>query len=226
MSSSLNDYLYFAYLDVLGYKNFLEDDHKKNELFFKDKLTNAFHIFDDVNGSVFQCKVISDSIFLKCNDRNKFLEFLSLIKKIYISFIEQGLYLRGGVSYGKHFETDRITYSHVLAKAYELEQNVAYYPRVVIDTNIIEMFESSKSDLISSQLIIKTGSIFFLNIVDSDNWVHIFNCAKSIYNANIKNFDINESARIKHILFQSYLVEMMPINSESHEKYIKIERFW
>jgi hypothetical protein len=151
---------------------------------------------------------------------------LDLIKKIYIAFIKQGLFLRGGVSYGKHFENDRITYSHVLTKAHELAESVAEYPRVVIYENIVLMLENEKSDLEKSKLILKSGNIFFLNIIDSSNWLEVFDSAKGMYINNKQQINKDERARMKHIWFQNYLIEMKPTNCENKEKYIEIFSSW
>lgn len=38
MRNETETYTYFAYLDVLGYKNYLTDDLENSEMKFKDKL--------------------------------------------------------------------------------------------------------------------------------------------------------------------------------------------
>ena len=226
MSNVTETYAYFAYLDVLGYKNYLTDDLKNSEMKFKDKLLNAFHVFDDINNTVYQYKAVSDSIFLKCNNRESLIDFLHLLKKIHVAFIKEGLFLRGGLSYGKHFETDRVTYSHVLTKAHELAEKIAEYPRIVSDKNIILMSEKIRTDLVDSNLILKSGNIYFLNIIDSSNWMDIFESAKSIYISGVEQVNENERARMKQIWFQNYLIEMKPCDCEDKEKYIDFVSSW
>ncbi len=226
MSDDSETFTYFAFLDVLGYKNYLNSDLKKSEMRFKDKLLTAFHVFDDVNNTVYRYKAVSDSIFLTCTNFEKFIDFLELIKKIYIAFIKQGLFLRGGLSYGKHFENDRITYSHVLTKAHDLANSLAEYPRVVIDENIILMLESKKTDIVNSNLVLKSGNIYFLNIIDASNWEDIFESALSIYNNDKIQINEDERARMKQVWFQSYLFEMKPGSCENKEKYIEIFSSW
>jgi len=226
MSYDSETYTYFAFLDVLGYKNFLEIDLRNGEMKFKDKLLTAFHVFDDVNSTVYQYKAVSDSIFLKCTEKDKFIEFLELIKKVYIAFIKQGLFLRGGLAYGKHFENDRITYSHVLTRSHDLENSLAEYPRVVIDEYIIQMLESKKTDIVNSNLVLKSGKVYFLNMIDSSNWADIFESARSIYNNDKNQINDDERARMKHVWFQNYLIEMKPGGCENKEKYIEIFSSW
>lgn len=226
MSYDSDTFTYFAFLDVLGYKNFLDIDRENGEMKFKDKLLTAFHVFDDVNSSVYKYKAVSDSIFLTCTKIDEFIAFLELIKNIYIAFIKQGLFLRGGLSYGKHFENDRITYSHVLTRAHDLENSLAEFPRVVIDDNIIQMLEHEKKNIKSSNLVLKSGNVYFLNIIDSSNWPDIFESARSIYNNDKIQINGDERTRMKHVWFQSYLFETKPEGCENKEKYIEIFSSW
>ena len=226
MSNVPETYTYFAYLDVLGYKNYLISDLNNSEMKFKDKLLNAFHVFDGINNTVYQYKAVSDSIFLKCTNRESFIDFLYLLKEIYVAFIKEGLFLRGGLSYGKHFENDRITYSHVLTKAHELAEKIAEYPRIVIDNNIILMSEEIKKDILESNLVLKSGNTYFLNIIDSSNWMDIFESAKSIYFNSVEQVNENERTRMKQIWFQNYLIEMKPEDCEDKEKYIEFFSSW
>lgn len=91
----MSDYVYFAFLDVLGYKSYLNEDIQNNALNFKDKLQHAFQVFNDVNGAQYRHKSISDSIFLHCNSEDP-IEFFKLLKKIFVSFAENGVLIRGG----------------------------------------------------------------------------------------------------------------------------------
>lgn len=65
----MNDYLYFAFLDVIGYKSYLQNDISTNSLNFKDKLHDAFQVFSEINAAHFHHKSISDSILTRQIDR-------------------------------------------------------------------------------------------------------------------------------------------------------------
>lgn len=80
-------------------------------------LSNSCKVLNQINGAQYGCKSISDSIFLHCNAENP-IEFLRVLKNIYISFVENKTLIRGGVAYNKHFENPNITYSLALSEAY------------------------------------------------------------------------------------------------------------
>jgi hypothetical protein len=128
-----SEFVYTALIDVLSYRNRLNQDVQSGEESFKDDLVQSLSIFDSVNDAIFSVQAISDTIIITCNSHDRFVEFLTLLKKVFISFMERGLFIRGGVAYSKHFHSGRITYSHAIARAYELESKEAIYPRIILD---------------------------------------------------------------------------------------------
>ena len=131
-------YKLYAFLDVLGYKQFIEDDERKNTELFKEKLQSSFQYLQGFSKTDISYKSISDSLFIAYNDTNNVIYFLEILKNIFINFMENGSLIRGGTSFNKHFENDTITYSLALSEAYQLEQ-IATYPRILINPNIIEI---------------------------------------------------------------------------------------
>src|SRR5690606_29605259 len=149
----------------------------------------------------------SDTIIITCNSHDRFIEFLNLLRKVFISFMNRGLFIRGGVAYSKHFQSGRITYSHAVARAYELESKEAIYPRVVIDRNILDMYTTGKNlpKIFNEGLLVKQNDIVFLNIVDANNWQNVYEMAADIYSKNRSELKGNEVAFQKHSWFEQYL---------------------
>lgn len=115
----MQDYVYFAYLDILGYKESLSRDKNQSSLGFKDKLIEASNVFNSINSAHYHHREISDSIFIHSSSSD-LVDFLSTIKEIYNHYLKSNLLLRGGISYGRHFESNSITYSLALTDAYLL----------------------------------------------------------------------------------------------------------
>ena len=199
----MTDHAYVAYLDILGYRELLDIDVREGSNIFRDRMIRAFRCFDSVNQSKYQYKAISDSIFICCTERELAQEVLETLRTVFIAFLHEGLLIRGGLSFGQHFQNQTITYSPVLTKAYALESQVAQFPRIMIDTNIIEMFGSLKD----SGLVLKSGENWFLDVVTSDNFKTTWDAANNTHRDNIESIKRNESVRIKHRWFQDYLSE-------------------
>jgi hypothetical protein len=170
-------------------------------------MITAFRVFEGINQTTYVYKAISDSIFIACQNRESAEDFLILLRKVFIAFINEGLLIRGGVSYGEHFQNQTITYSPVLTKAYNLESTIADFPRIMIDSNIIDMFPTLKDNFIT----LRTGSYWYLNIATEENYQDLWNAAEVTFNASKQEIEVSEKVRIKHKWFQDYLIEVAEI---------------
>jgi hypothetical protein len=200
----MTDYAYVAFLDILGYRELLEADVRDGTQTFKERMIKAFRAFEKVNHSRYQYSAISDSIFISCSDRSAANEFLCVVRDVYVSFLVEGLLIRGGVSFGQHFATQFITYSPVLTKAYSLESEIAEFPRVMVDPNMYEMFPELEGD----GLILRTGVHWFLNVVTSETFADVFDAAERAYNLNRSVIHKSERVRMKHRWLQDFLIEV------------------
>ncbi|MEN6626997.1 MAG: hypothetical protein ABFD69_12300 [Candidatus Sumerlaeia bacterium] len=198
------DHAYMAFLDILGYKEALDADIKNGTQDFKERMVRAFRVFDQINQSRYAYQAISDSMFISCPERDAVREFLLILRNVFVSFLEEGLLIRGGVSFGQHFKNQNITYSPVLTKAYQLESQVAEFPRIMIDSNILEMFPSLLSDL----LVLKSGNQWFLNIVTTESFERVWTAAKAAHDANLSVIQKSERVRIKYHWLQDLLLEI------------------
>lgn len=215
----MTDHAYVAYLDILGYKDLLAADVQAGAQTFKDRMTRAFRTFETVNHSRYQYKAISDSIFITCSDRAAAKEFLCVVREVYVSFLIEGLLIRGGVSFGQHFETQSITYSPVLTKAYLLESELAEFPRIMVDSNVYDMFPALKDD----GLILRTGNYWFLNVVTKESYSNVWDAAKRAYISSKLVIQTNERVRIKHRWLQDFLIEVAhKLGVDSSEHYLGI----
>lgn len=214
-------YVYAAILDVLGYRQRLEEDRNKASLDFKDELHRALQSLNTFNEATYSYQAISDTIILTCSDRDNFIEFLQVLKEIMIAFLKENLFIRGGVAYSQHFKSGQITYSHAIAKAHEIESNMALYPRIVVDHNIIEMFKSSNdiSDLINSNLVCILNSAYFINILDEYNWREVYLCARKLYEHDKEFLLKHEVEFSKHDWFENYIFTS-PYADQSFNRYI------
>jgi len=203
------DYAYMAYLDILGYKEFLHSDITQGTEIFKNKMISAFRVFDGVNQTKFAHKAISDSIFITCSDRDAVFDLLHLLRKVFHAFLSEGLLIRGGLSFGQHFQNQNITYSPVLTKAYLLESNIAIFPRIMIDDNIIAMFPG----LHSQSFALRSGNQWYLNIATADSVLSLWEAAGAAYLGCLSQIKTNEQARIKHRWLQDYLTEIAEVYS-------------
>lgn len=136
------------------------NDPKSTEItknYYKERNISQEQI--DTLSSELVFKSFSDNIIISMpfyeGERN-FLARLNLIVTFSNIFqyamTSQGVYTRGGISYGSFYFDENIIFSKALINAYELEKNVAKYPRIVIDQEIIKLLAQTKNHDIVNQL--------------------------------------------------------------------------
>ncbi len=220
-------YVYAALLDVLGYRDRLDRDRINGTLDFKNVLENSLRCLSTVNDAEFAHQAISDTIILTCTDREKLIDFLKVLRDVQLAFLENGLFLRGGLTFQQHFRSGSITYSPAYAGAHEIETKIAIYPRIVVDHNIIEMYESSERQgpLSASGLLCHCNGVCFLNILTQHNWQNVYAQSRRLYEADSARMKRNEGVFSKHFWFQEYLFSSV-YAADSAQRYIPSIRVW
>lgn len=207
MIQMISNYSYVALLDVLGYIEGLKRDKYIGKQEFGNMLYNAVcEVSNSINDEIYKFDFISDTIIAACNDKESFIDFIKLLKVVMTSFLKEGIFLKGAVSFGVHQVKDNFTYSHALSRAAELERH-GTFPRIVIDSNIIEMIKESQeiSKFIDCEIICVENGIFFINIIDSANWELIYKYGREIYLRNEDKILGNETQYVKHLWFENYI---------------------
>jgi hypothetical protein len=206
-------YTFVSLLDVLGYKNKINEDRLNAKEDFKLKLEASLSVLGGINETEISYQAISDTIIVTAHRSTPFAEFLTTLGRVHRSFLENGLFIRGGISFAQHFKSGPLTYSHALPVAYEIEQKQAIYPRIVIDSNVIAMISSggkleAESKTISdNKLICQENGVYFLNIV-GDSAERCYALAKGIYEAEMVFLDGNEHELAKHRWLQNFILTM------------------
>jgi len=219
-------YSYFAFLDVMGYRYYLKKDKQNGTEIFKEKLITSYRVFEQIELGTLHHKSISDSIFMSCP--TNVVEFLKATKDVYLRFLQNGLLIRGGIAYNKHFENPHITYSHALTDAYELESSKSIFPRILIHKSVIEKLKNESqgeaqsqelTELIRQRLIIRCGEHYQLHVLDSSNWHRTHTAVKKIYLEN--QSDISEDPKLieYYTWLQNYIFHFKPTSSKQ-TKYI------
>lgn len=173
---TFDNYL-IAYIDILGYRNLISI-FKSEEMFFSLIDKTLKHIFNDQNDfmlAVDYC-IFSDNLIFgikeelwkKINPSLKisYLEqFLTLLCIIQYSFFSSSLLLRGGITIGKLYFDKNVQYvfGSGLIKAYDLENNHANYPRIIIDNECKSIIYDNVSEISRLSLFCFDDEFFSLN---------------------------------------------------------------
>ena len=132
-----------AYLDVLGAKKFMAENSDK---FLNDLNSIYFDAVNDVTatgivtGETVEVKIFSDNILLaiKTGDdpeeaKGKTTKILNVASNIYNNALGHGYLMRGAITIGDFFQNDVFVYGKALVDAVYMEENIAIYPRIVVN---------------------------------------------------------------------------------------------
>lgn len=165
-----------AYLDLLGVTT-----RMKNNIYAQKIAMNKLHNLYNFNMNVtreiaidgyqdIQFKIFSDNIIiakkLSIDLKTRVQDIKSLlncVSNFQCSAVKDGVgwLVRGGISRGDFYIDETMVWGQALLKSYELENNIAIYPRIVIDSNIIS--ELQKSEELAGYISQDFDNMYFLN---------------------------------------------------------------
>ncbi|EEK14937.1 hypothetical protein CAPGI0001_1353 [Capnocytophaga gingivalis ATCC 33624] len=163
------DQYYCAFLDILGYKEklnqFFQNKYNLYER-FKRAMSSAGAKIGKEYPSGINTYAFSDSIIITAPQKeNNLILLIDYVSAIVAYFSYEGLFIRGGISSGKLMEDREIPFlaSEGLVKAYELEKQ-AIYPMIVVDNELIQNNLDPNSPTLK-KYIIKNGNRYIVNHV-------------------------------------------------------------
>lgn len=165
-----NDYnakesVYFAFIDVLGFKKVFDDNRQNNNNLkndkFAEKFKEVFKYYFTLMGSanfadVEKCYAgqTSDSLYFYTESEVILIEFLKIFSHFNAYAMTQDVFFRGGIAKGNLFyNQSHQFYGESVIYAYLLESEISKNPIVIIDENTYNAMELSpeRSSLVKEQ---------------------------------------------------------------------------
>ncbi len=141
-----------TFLDVLGFSTLVEQTTAK-AIEIIDRLNNVMTLVEmeviehHFWGRQFSARLFSDCICLSSpfsqDGLDAVTESVAMLAMMFSAF---GVFLRGGIANGRHYENDRMIFREALVKAYQLESKSAVFPRVILFSDLAhsDQFETPK----------------------------------------------------------------------------------
>lgn len=135
-----------AFIDILGFKELIECAEKTNDYTKLSNLikesTESFKTLNTSND--FQFTQFSDSFVLSCRsfNMNDSMLFMIYLQDLINLFLSENILLRGGLTVGKLVHTENVLMGPAMNRAYELESKFATYPRVIIEKDLFDYWET------------------------------------------------------------------------------------
>ncbi len=216
------DYHFVAFLDILGYSDMVKSDLEGpagEEKYFQKLLdlhkeTNGIK-YENLEFTLIQ---FSDSIIISSPyNINTFHSFTKLIAEYQLKLLLNGILIRGGVTFGKHFFKDDFLFSSALIDAYSIESKLARYPRVIVSNDLFELLSSNNDSLefIAFDNNYKIIDFLFNPTLPQDN-INIINDIITKLEHNKK-----ETVSEKGLWLKEFLNYKFPDNKLKYERFKK-----
>jgi hypothetical protein len=179
-----------AFIDILGFSTPVTDTVKE-EVENEQKTKNIFNLLEGVqehikskgisfDGAFNNSKIVnqfSDSIIISYLKTEKSGIFFILLDILFLcaSVLQKGFLLRGAIVCGKLYHTETKIFGPALVKAYEMERELAIYPRIIFDEKILKIAknyprEGYKKNMefkkIEEMIIKDFDGLFYINYLD------------------------------------------------------------
>src|SRR6266571_1072790 len=159
-----------AFIDVLGFANFVEQDASS---LTPTHLENFLECLKEARASTpvehLDVRAFSDSIIISTGLSSvEVTELLVAAVTLQRIFIKRGVLIRGAVAFGKHYSDRDLIYSEALVRAYRREREMARFPRILIDTDLLDWYlhdPGTSADL--------SGKSLLLMLRDRDNQIFL-----------------------------------------------------
>ncbi len=131
-----------AYVDILGFKEHIKTrlpEQMRNDLKFAQRIG---HIARSRVPSLheFRFKAFSDSISMSVPvNRGNLVSFFLHVVQFQAQLADRGVFVRGAIAIGKHFEDGSVLFGQSLIHSVELEETTAIWPRIIIDAKVINL---------------------------------------------------------------------------------------
>ena len=130
---------YVAFMDILGFKEIIRK--ALIDVRTLQGLLSDISVPID-NGRIpgqHHAKMFSDSLTVSIPiNRSTSSSFLDEIISIQGALVDLGVFVRGAVVMGDHFEDSKVLFGPALIEAVELEKTVARWPRIVVQPRVLE----------------------------------------------------------------------------------------
>lgn len=219
-----------AYLDILGTSSRM-DIEKERQMLNLNKLHNLYTATMENTKSDMGIEwykgikfmVFSDNIIIAKKlsqvPSERVLDIKSVLNcasHFQISSVGDGVgvLVRGGITIGELFMDNVMVWGAALLRAYKIEDSLAIYPRVVIDTAIISELQHSKDT--ADYLSLDFDGLWFLNYMSI--WHFAGQPVKSgfeIIKADARN---NNNGQYPDRIYQNLYWHMLYINNELDKK--------
>ena len=165
------DERYVAFVDILGFAEIvrkIEHDttNRRYDALVKTLTDIGSFNQETVNESDdFQFQSFSDSVIMStAATHTGLLHLLYLISNLSLRLLSNGLLMRGAIAEGKLHHDQFVMFGPAFLVAYNIETNIAKYPRVVLSREVYQDFQRLKPSMTFPQILLADDGPPYLHV--------------------------------------------------------------
>lgn len=190
-----------SFIDILGFSSIVGDDARKlnpkNLERINDGLNEVRQTSRDSNVEII---LFSDSIVLSTRlENSSIVNMLEDSIAVQRSLITRGILTRGGIAFGKHYQDEKTLYSEALIKAYNIETKYAKFPRIVIDSDLLDWI-TNDNDTTTEQ----AQKICDLSICDKDGYSFLDYLSPDLLECSLQILNSSHSSITNPSILEKY----------------------
>lgn len=155
-----------AYIDFLGIKEKMNNDSSFESLqilkFLLSGTQRTANYISDINSiNEFDIKIFSDNVVIaqKINEEKLSTQIISIINLVssiqFCALLQFDFWLRGGITIGELYIDNSVVWGTGLVEAYNIENSLANYPRVILSDKVLKKYEDCKRKELNLYVMIK-----------------------------------------------------------------------
>ena len=145
-----------TFFDILGFGQLVEKNNNPENIFDVLSLVKKSSEPDGELASLYDMSFVnfSDTVVRTKNILSEtnlqdppgilFHEILDMVH-IQVELAARGIFIRGSITIGKIFVENGLIYGPGLVRAYKLESKIASYPRIIIDPDLLKIFDGTNA---------------------------------------------------------------------------------
>lgn len=211
------------FFDILGFRDLVQKQVEKNG----EDCSTIFNIFefinkfyeDEIDDKYSESKQItffSDCVIISFVEEEPDEVFLTIhnLQILLINLVHKSIVIRGGISYGKLFHTEKYLFGPAFIDAYLIEKDIAKCPRIICDDSILLLSQRDKS-LSSAKQDLEVMTHIIRRDVDNYWYIDYIENVESQFNDNYEE-----------ISYYLTLEKLITFNLSNTEKDIVKKYIW
>lgn len=200
---------YVAFIDILGFKSLMEDaqSYEKIKEVFQDLLSareilwdrtgddGKYNSFSEASNKAYM-RIMSDSIVIAVPKIvSKALSFVCRTAGyMQLSLLDKGILARGGIAEGSFYGNGEVSFGSGLTNAYNIENTIAIYPRVVIQPSVVKELATTVNVIRYSK-----DDYYYVDYISSKVRIGRKDIFKKFIEENIIKYELSPNVRKKYL---------------------------